>query len=244
MNVVVVLHEPQDLVNIAVVIRAMLNFGQRELRLVSPAEFDATRMEGIAHKAGELIRRTERCATLDQALADCTHVVGLTARGRGVKRNVQRPEEAAVQLAAMSPPDRPAVVLGREDKGLSNDDLDRCHRIVTIPTTGRHSSINLGQAATVMLYELYKAAAAADFAFKRPRRQALPATRELLEQLFADAEQALWAVDFFKARNPEHIMRTARELVHRTPLDAREAGLIRSMCLEVVRYLERMGIRS
>ena len=94
MNAIVVLHRPQDIVNIAVVIRAMRNFGARSLRLVSPAEFDPQRIEGIAHKSWDVVSETKVFESLDDALGDCTHVVGLSARGRTVKRQVQRPPEA------------------------------------------------------------------------------------------------------------------------------------------------------
>ena len=243
MRVAVVLHEPRDIVNIAVVIRAMRNFGQRQLRLVSPAEFDPRRIEGIAHKSSDTIKRVEIFDDLDSALGEFTHVVGLTARGRTVKRNVQRPVEAAAALAQQADDERIAILFGPEDRGLTNVDLDRCHRIVTIETTPEHSSLNLAQAATVMLYELFKAGGAVA-PFKEPRREAPPADRRALEQLFEDIERSLSAIEFFKSRTNTSIMRSVRELAHRTPLDAREVGLLRAMTLEVVNYLERKGVRS
>ena len=141
MKPIVVLNEPQNLINTAVVIRAMLNFGLRDCRLVAPAEFDAHRIEGIAHKSGPVIERTEIFDNLDSALADCTFVVGLTARGRTAKRNAQRPTEMVAEMQTLSDADRPALLFGREDKGLTNDELDRCHRIVTIPTTQEYPSL-------------------------------------------------------------------------------------------------------
>lgn len=240
MKPIVVLQEPQNVINIAVVMRAMLNFGLRDLRLVAPAEFDGRRIEGIAHKSGELIERTEMFDTLDEALADCTFVAGLTARGRTAKRNVQRPNETLAELQTLSDADRPAFLFGREDKGLSNEQLDRCHRIVTIPTTENNSSLNLGQAATVMMAQWFDANETPQF--KKPRKDAAPATRHQLELLFQDAERALDRIEFFKSRTHATIMRTIRELAHRMPLDEREAALVRATCLEVVNYLDRNGI--
>ena len=243
MKLTVVLHSPQNLINIAVVIRAMKNFGFRDLRRVSPGEFDIRRIEGIAHKTREIVERAKVFDDLDSAVADFTMVVGLTARGRTVRRNVQFVGEAAKELVALGESEKVAVVFGREDKGLANRDLDRCHRIVTIPTIKDHSSMNLAQAATVTLYELFKAGHVLP-EMKRPRRDAPPATREQLELLFRDAEAALRAVEFFKSRNEEAIMRTVREVVHRGPIDEREARLLRAMSLEVIHFLERTGIRS
>ena len=88
MSICVVLHEPQDLVNIAHVVRAMKNFGLRDLRLVNPREYDAYRVEGIAHQTADVLARVRVCATLEDAIGDCVHVAGFTARGRN--RQAQR----------------------------------------------------------------------------------------------------------------------------------------------------------
>jgi TrmH family RNA methyltransferase len=232
-GIVVVLHRPQDLVNIASVIRIMKNFALRDLRLVAPAEYDAYRVEGIAHKTGDILKRVVVFQQLDQALADCHHVAGFTARQRSAKRNAQRPRDAAPELLALGEADTVALLFGPEDKGLNNDELDRCHRAVTIPTSAEYPSLNLAQAVAVMGYELFVARGVS--AFKPPRRAAAPATQEQLERLFADARAALDAMDFFKTHNPEPIMRTVRELIHRTPMDGREVELARAMCFEVMK---------
>src|SRR2546425_240275 len=95
MSVVVVLHEPQELVNIAHVVRALKNFGFRDLRLVRPREYDAFRVEGIAHQTQDILARVTQHERLEDALADCVHVVGFTSRGRSAKRNQQHPRPAA-----------------------------------------------------------------------------------------------------------------------------------------------------
>jgi len=241
-RVVVVLHETQNYVNIAGTIRAMKNFGLHRLRLVSPAEWDPWRIAGIAHDTHEIIDRTHLFDSLDEALADCVFVAGFTARERRAKRAVIRPRELAPDLlarASASTPERPvAILFGREDKGLPNEALDRCHRSVVIPTNPEHSSLNLAQAVLVAAYELWLSAETTQ-PFKDPRRTAPDATREELETLFGDVEDALWRVDFFKSRKPQGIMRTMRELAHRAELDRREAAFLRAVAIEVRKYLER-----
>jgi tRNA/rRNA methyltransferase/tRNA (cytidine32/uridine32-2'-O)-methyltransferase len=240
-SIVVVLDQPQDLVNIAHVVRGMKNFGFKDLRLVGPREYDAYRVEGIAHQTADVLARVRTFASLGEALADCVHVVGLTARGRTAKRNLQRPREAAAEITAAAEDGPVALLFGREDKGLTNEALDRCHRVVTIPTESSYPSLNLGHAAVIMLYEVALARGAETRPFKEPRRAAEPAAAQELERLFADIERALAAIDFFKTRNAEGIMRTMRELAHRTPLDLREVKLLRAMAIEVVKYGERLA---
>lgn len=244
-GIVVVLWQTQDRVNVAGTIRAMKNFGLSRLRLVQPAEWDPYRIEGIAHDTHDVTARTELFGSLPAALADCAYVVGMTARERRSKRAVGRPrllapellERAAAAVAGEAGP--VALLFGREDHGLSNEALDLCHRSVTIPANPEHSSLNLAQAVLLTAYELWMAATGGAPPFKPPRRAAPPASVEQLELLFADAERALWTVDFFKSRQTEATMRTVRNLIHRAEPDAREATFLRAMCIEVVRFFER-----
>lgn len=243
--IVIVLHEPQDLVNIARVVRGMKNFWVRDLRLVAPREYEAYRVEGIAHQTQDVLARVRVFVTLEEALADCVHIVGFTARGRTAKRNLQRPREAAAEIVALdvgeSQPVPVALLFGREDKGLSNEALDRCHRIVTIPSDPSYASLNLGHAVIIMLYELALARGAEARPFKAPRRRSEPAVAEELERLFVDVARALQAIEFFKTRNAAGVMRTMREIAHRAPLDAREVKLLRAMAIEVTKYGERLA---
>lgn len=241
MTILIVLDQPQDLVNIAHVARAMKNFGFRDLRLVAPRDYDAYRVEGIAHRTHDLLARVRLCGTLEAALADCVHVVGLTARGRTAKRTVQRPRAAAAEILDRARSGPVALVFGREDTGLTNESLDRCHRVVTMPTNPAYPSLNLGHAVVLMLYELALARGDEARPVKPPRRRAPPATVEELERLFADAEQALAAIEFFKKRSARTVMRTARDVTHRLPLDRREAKLLRAMAIEVIKYRERLA---
>ena len=241
MSIVVVLHEPQELVNIAHVVRAMKNFGLRDLRLVSPREYESYRVEGIAHQTQDVVARVRTFDTLEAALADCVHIVGLTARGRTAKRNLQRPRDAAAEITALAADDTVALLFGREDRGLSNAALDRCHRVVTIPSDPAYPSLNLAHACVVMLYELSLARGSETAPFKAPRRQSEPAPAEDLERLFEDVTRALNAIEFFKTRNADGVMRTLREIAHRTPADVREIKLLRAMAIEVTKYGERLA---
>jgi TrmH family RNA methyltransferase len=233
--ILVVLHEPQELVNIAHVVRAMKNFGLTDLRLVAPREFDAYRIEGIAHRSGDVLARAAVFDDLDAALADCVHVAGFSARERTARRTAQRPRAAAAEALAREPDGTVALLFGREDTGLSNEALDRCHRVVAIPSDPAYPSLNLGHAVVIALYELALARGAGERPFKPPRRNAPPATAAQLAALHADAETALRSIGFFKSHVEEQVLRTVREVCHRVPLDEREAKLLRAMAIEVAR---------
>jgi TrmH family RNA methyltransferase len=236
----VVLYEPQDPVNIAATIRAMKNMGCANLYLVRSVPYDPWRLEGIAHDTGDIIERIKDCDTIEEALDGCVRVAGFTARRRAAKRDLTTPRAASAELLDFAREGPVAVLFGREDKGLPNDILDRAHIVVTIPTTG-HASLNLAQAVLISLYELHLSAADATRTLAPPRKDAPPATAEEYEKLFADTERALHAIEFFKTRFHEHIMRTVRTLFYRTAPDSRELALMRAIFIEVIRTIDRVS---
>jgi TrmH family RNA methyltransferase len=237
-RVAVVLVEPQDPVNIAATVRAMKNMGVSDLRLVRSVAYEPDRLEGIAHNTRDVIDGIKHYDDFDAAVADCVRLAGFTARRRAAKWHVTGPKQAAQELLAATENGSVALVFGREDSGLPNEVLDRMHAAVVIPTTD-HSSMNLAQAVLIGLYELHLAAGDATRTVPPPRKDAPPATEAQLEQYFGDVERSLHAIEFFKTRQVEHIMRTVRSLTVRASPDARELSLVRAMAIEVMRYMER-----
>jgi tRNA/rRNA methyltransferase/tRNA (cytidine32/uridine32-2'-O)-methyltransferase len=205
---------------------------------VRPVEYDAYRLEGIAHDTADIIERIQHYDDLDSAIATvCT--LRRTRHG-GARRNASSPIRASPPSMCSPAVDHgPAALLfGREDKGLPNEALDRARVVVNIPTTA-HASLNLAQAVLVALYELHVAAGDATRKIAPPRDDAPLATAEQYERLFDNAAQALEIIAFFKTRFPEHIMRSVRSLAYRANPDAREIELMRAMAIEVVRATER-----
>jgi TrmH family RNA methyltransferase len=237
-QVAVVLYEPQNPINIAGTIRAMKNMGVSTLRLVRPVAYDPVRLEGIAHDTWDVIRAIEHFPDFDAAVADCVRLVGFTARRRKAKWAILDPKAAAEEMLGYAPSGRVALVFGREDSGLPNDVLDRVHAAVNIPTTN-HASLNLAQAVLIALYELHLAAGDATRVLRGPRKEAPPPTTDLFERYFTELHNALDAVQFFKTRYPEHIMRSLRAITFRAAPDERELVLLRATSIEVLRFLER-----
>lgn len=235
----VVLYEPQDPVNIAGTIRAMKNMGCSRLRLVRPAPYDVRRLAGIAHGTHDVISAIQHFDTLDEALSDCVRVAGFTARRRAAKRTVVPPREAAAELLDFAAEGNVALLFGREDAGLPNEALDRAHLAVTIPTTS-HASLNLAHAVLLGLYETHLVANDATRTLRPPRKAAPAATASDFELLFSDTERALTAIEFFKTRQHDNIMRAIRSLAFRAVPDTREVALLRAMSIEVLRTIDRV----
>ncbi|MGH7475706.1 MAG: RNA methyltransferase [Longimicrobiales bacterium] len=239
-HVVVVLHQTQDIVNVAGVVRAMANMGLRRLRLVEPAAYDDFRILGIAHQGGPVVERIELHESLQSALADTAHVVGTSARRRTSQFVWQHPRAAAPELLALARSGATvAILFGREDKGLANQQLDLCDRILNVPTAADATSLNLAQAVLIVAYDLFLAAGGAARPLPRARKTAPLADWNQHQQLFAAVEDALEAIDFFKTRQPPAIMRTVRAALRRAVLDQREAKLLRAMAIEVRKVVRR-----
>lgn len=145
---------PRNPLNIGAAARAMSNFGFAELRLVNPYEI-AFQEARSAVNAAAILRSAREFPTLAEAIADCPLVVGTTALGHRELQHPLRRLEAGGQTLRRHLASQPAALLfGSEKFGLSNDDLSYCHWLIRIGTREEHSSMNLGQAVAVCLYEL------------------------------------------------------------------------------------------
>ena len=238
-RVALVLDHPKDVVNIGGVIRVMKNFGLTDLRLVNPDEFDRYRLEGIAHRTMDLIEACTIHDTLDEAIGDATYVVGTTARSRTAGRTYALAGDVAKQVAERTRDGTVAILFGREDRGLTNEALDRCHSVAIIPTSPDYSSLNLAQAALVLAYETFLAIDGGIEEMPRGRRATRPPTHDELEETFAAIANGLARIEFYKARKPEAVMRTLRTIVSRAQPDLREAKLLAAVGYEIGNYIDR-----
>ena len=240
-NVVIVLDKPKDVVNVAGVVRVMMNMGLSKLRLVSPDDFDTYRIGGIAHRSKELTESAEKFETLQDALADVVLSIGTSARPRTDQRNYVRPREVAPKIVAGTGSGLVALVFGREDRGLTNEGLDLCQSVAVVPTAAEYPSLNLAQACLVLCYEIYLAGSE-DTPLPRGKRDQGPATQKDLEEMYSALDRGLHRIDFFKGdRHPESVMRLLRTILSRAEPDLREARLVRAMGFEMERYFDREG---
>ena len=238
-NVVVVLDEPKDVVNVAGVIRVMMNMGLSQLRLVNPDDFDTYRIGGIAHRSEDLTQAAETYDTLQEALSDVVLTVGTSARPRTDQRNYCRPREVAAKIVESSAGGLVALVFGREDRGLTNEGLDLCQTVAIVPTAAEYPSLNLAQACLVLCYEIYLATAE-NAPLPRGKRDQGPATQRDLEEMYSALDRGLHRIDFFKGdRHPESVLRLLRTVLARAEPDLREARLLRAMGFEMERYFDR-----
>ena len=233
-RVIIVLHRPENPVNIGAVVRAMKNMGFTRLRLVRPTTYTAADLLRIAHHAEDVIERIEHFDALDAALADVHFVVGTAATRHPEHRTTDDVRALAPELLRQATAGNVALLFGPEADGLDRAALDRCHIIASLPTNPAYPALNLAQSALLLLYELRMAAdCGAEASPSGP-----PASQAELERLFRLSEEALRAIDFFKY-NPAAVMRTLRQIAYRAALRPDEVALLLAIARQILRTASR-----
>ncbi|MHB0776260.1 RNA methyltransferase [Halomonas sp. WWR20] len=227
--------------NIGGAARAMQNMGLTDLALVAP-RCVAQSLEAYSRASGAnaLVTQAVEHARLEEAVADCTLVVGASARSRHLPWPMLTPRQLGERLPAELAPDnaRVALVFGREDTGLSNAELQRCHQHVHIPTNPDFSSLNLAAAVQVLAYECRQAWLAQQEDTLAPMPFGVewdnpPASHEDLERFFAHLERTLTTIDFHDPDNPRQLMSRLRRLFLRSRLDRMEMNILRGILTAV-----------
>ena len=210
----VVLVAPRNPLNIGAAARAMSNFGFLNLRVVNP--YDVAYAEAkSAVNASAVLEASVQYATVAEAIADCTLVVGTTAVGhRQLQHPLRRLEYAGREIRQAAPEGSVAVLFGSEKFGLSNDDMARCHWLTRIPTRSEHETMNLGQAVAVCLYELIRSEEAVSHEPKRFR----PARAEAVDLIGDLLVETLRTSGYVKDLTAESGEQKARRMVRRLNL--------------------------
>jgi len=214
--------------NIGAAARAIRTMGFERLSLVAPHRFPHADAVAMAAGALELLDDTVITPTLVDAVADCTLVLGCTARKRVVQLEELSPREAAARALAASAHGEVAIVFGNERTGLENDELMSCHAAVHIPSVEDFPSLNLAQAVQLLAYELRLALLDQTPAVVEEPREPLASIEEL-EHFFGHLAQMLDDIDFHKGRSPMTIMKRLRRLFLRTGLEQREVRILRGI---------------
>ena len=154
----ILLVEPQFRDNVGHTARSMLNFGIGDLVLVNAAPIDQETRKRAVH-AQKVLDSARFFPTLAEAKKEFEVVVGFAARistlNKAHLRMSEPLEKVARRIDGMG--GRVALVFGREDFGLSNEDVEECDLLCTIPTSANYRSMNLSHAVTVALYEMTRA---------------------------------------------------------------------------------------
>ncbi len=219
--------------NIGAAARAMKNMGLQKLYLVEPKIYPSAEATSRASGADDLLAQAVVCATLDEALAECSLVIGASARLRSISWPQLDPRQCAAQVMSGCGNDPVALVFGREHAGLTNAELSRCHYLVNIPTNPDYPSLNIAAAIQVIAYELRMTMQNGAEAEKSQVDGADLATMGELEQFYAHLEAVMVESEFLDPAQPKHLMRRLRRLYNRTRLEKQELNILRGILTAV-----------
>ncbi len=227
--------------NIGASARAMKNMGLHRLALVQPKEFPSGVAVGRAASAVDLLERAEVHGTLSEAIADCGLVIGASARSRRIPWPMLDPAQCAQRAMQAAVRNRVALVFGREDTGLSNEELQSCHYHARIPANPEYGSLNLAAAVLVFCYELRKAALAeipGDVGHGDPQWDRELATSTDLELFHQHLQEVLVALDFHDPESPRQLLQRLRRLFARIQPDVVEMNILRGMLTHIEHKLK------
>ncbi len=209
--------------NIGAVARATKNMGLSDIVLVEPRYFPHPEATARASGADDLLENARVVETLADAVEDCVFVAGASARNRSINWPCLDARDAAKRAVAESARGPVALVFGPEKSGLSNEDLDKCDVLLSIPANPDFSSLNLAMAVQVVTYEIRSLSSEPPVAYET---DVPPATSGAMEHFYAGLEALLLDVRFLDPENPRHLMRRLRRLFARAEPDQNEINIL------------------
>lgn len=213
-NVRIVLVNPIYGGNVGSTCRAMANMGMSDLALVKPLNLNLDEARKMACHAVHILESRTEYSTLGEAVASCGAVMGTTARDGLYRQHAKTPREWACKALNVAKTGKVAIVFGREDNGLSNDELALCTQIIQIPTTDDFKSLNIAQAVLICCYEIFLA-----FGEYEPIIEKSPeAPSDVRERMFSMWRDSLLAIGFMKEDKADHMMQGVRRILSRGTL--------------------------
>jgi len=227
-NVSFVLVEPAEPGNIGSAARAIKNMGFTRLELVNPCDHLTDEARWLASNSVDILERSVVHPSLAEALKDKAIAVGTTRRTGRTRGLIMPLKKCAAELASLAAENRIAIVFGREDRGLTNDEIRQCSYLTTIPSSTDQPSLNLAQAVLLVAYELSQLEA-------RDNAHRLVSREEMLP-LFDRISRTLKIMGYMPRgqRDMEgKIMQNVRNLIGRSGLTDWELRMIQGLCARI-----------
>lgn len=221
-NVRIVLVEPLYGGNVGSVCRAMSNMDISDLALVAPRDLDMDEARKMAVHAGDILGGRREFSSLSDAVEDCGIVIGATARHGLYRQHAKTPRELAGKVLEVAEQGKVALVFGREDNGLTNEELTICTQIIQIPSSERYQSLNLAQAVMICCYEIFVAAAR----YEPPQEKSGEAPSVQRERMFEIWRATLLQIGFMEEDKADHMMFGLRRILSRGSLSVDDVNIL------------------
>jgi len=229
-NIRIVLVNPIYSGNVGSVCRAMANMGFSDLAVAVPRPLNMDEARMMACHATDILENRSESPTLAEAVGDCGVVMGATARPGLYRRHGKTPREWAPKVLEAARTGRVALVFGREDNGLTNEELALCTHIAQIPATPRYKSLNVAQAVMICCYEIFVATGI----YEPPQEKSPEAPSELRERMFGMWRETLLQIGFMREDKADHMMLGLRRILARGPLTTDDVRIMMGIAKQAV----------
>ncbi len=225
--------------NIGAAARAMKTMGLERLCLVAPERYPAAEATVMAAGADDVLARAKVYADVRSAVADCGLVIGTTARARHLPWRMLEPREAAAEIAQAAMHSEVAVLFGAERSGLTNEELELCQLLLTIPVGSSYGSLNIAMAVQVVAYEIL-------LATRQSSQEAVGggialASANEMERFYEHLEQVLEEIGFRDRTGEGHLMARLQRFFNRAVPDQNEINILRGILTSVQGRRRRAG---
>lgn len=208
----------------------MKNMGMNQLRLVNPKLFPHADATARASGADDVLREAKVFSDLSEAIADCQIILGASARDRTISWPSLTARDCAVRfLQPQYQQTNIALVLGRENSGLKNHELDLCHYLLRIPCNPEYSSLNLAAAVQVICYELFVSSQLPQPRTVGDEGECPLASSEQMESFYQHLLETMADIGFLHPERSRSIMRRLRRVFNRSQLDTKEVDILRGI---------------
>lgn len=246
-HISIVLVEPSHPGNIGGCARALKNMGFANLVLVNPERFPSPQADWRASNALDVLDGARVVTSVDEAIADCSLVFGTSTRSRRIPWPALTPPQTAKLLVSGDDElakgakgmGKVAILFGRETSGLTNDELERCHKHLVIPANPEYGSLNLAMAVQVICYELHSRLVmlAEGEVGETDHWDRRWASGEELEGFFEHLDRVLIDVDFYDEKSRGRSFTRLRRLFMRVGMDDTEVSMLRGILKQINRSL-------
>ena len=226
--------------NIGSAARAMKTMGLKNLWLVQPQQFPAAEATSMAAGATDVLKQAHIVETLDEAIADCSLVIGTSARDRRFPWPQLTARECGVQAVKEANNSQVALVFGRETMGLHNDELHKCNVHVSIPASPEYPVLNMASAVQTLCYEIYQSTLEQKSATfnTTDKEEPYPNTQEMA-RFYTHLEQALHDIGFIVPQHPGVIMTRLRRFFNRSRPEQKEIRILRGILTSAQKAAEK-----
>ena len=237
-NVQIILVEPVYPGNVGAIARSASNYGVNTIKIVGDLDILVLEAKKMALYGFELLQSAARFKTIEDAIADCHCVIGTVHQARYHREKPRLLWHVFDDFQGRLPQENIGLVFGREDNGLTREELNCCHYLATIPTP-ENMSFNLAHSVTVCLYELSKTILG-----EPPADEPARPNHAAWESYFSLSRNALEQLEFFQGSIEDSSMTIFRDLMYRLNPTTSDIEFLKAIIYKILKLAKRVPPRQ